>query len=201
MVENFLQDLFSRFQKSRIAIIIRGDIIDQNMIGSLNVLRKKLKELGDIKISECMYENSLPEGHIDKLRASGFGNKIVPGNLDLNYMLYVYDLVLSNKADIFVLGTQDESLIPLYTEIRSTSTVFAFVKNSNLSSAFKESFDQIIFLDKIDEFNFNITDYNEMANILNSTVTKLENVETTKESMDELNIGTISEVYHENVEE
>ncbi|MCH8906284.1 MAG: hypothetical protein IH840_04265 [Candidatus Heimdallarchaeota archaeon] len=171
MVEKFLVDLFRRVQKRKIGIIIDGNVVDQKLIAELPKLTERLRELGDIKIAEVIYETKLSNTEYENVIESGFTNKIVAGNLELNLLLDTYDMVLSdNSVDIIVICTQRDSLIPLFTELRKSVTTFALVKDRNrVSKAFLESFDGLIDLDKIDEFTLNEPDLSEIESIISQS--------------------------------
>lgn len=171
MVEKFLVDLFRRVQKRKIGIIIDGNVVDQKLIAELPKLTERLRELGDIKIAEVIYETKLSNTEYQNLIEFGFTNKIVAGNLELNLLLDTYDMVLSdNSVDIIVICTQRDSLIPLFTELRKSVTTFALVKDRNrVSKAFLESFDGLIDLDKIEEFTLNEPNLSEIESIISQS--------------------------------
>ena len=111
------------------------------------------------------------------------------------------------KVDFIVLGTHREELIPLFTEIRKSATVFALIDDvSSVSKAFEESFDGIIEVSKIEEFSFNSTQFSELDQIIqqangqthsNPDPLVSDYTGTPDEVVDDSNIGTFSEDYIE----
>lgn len=203
MVEKRLLDLFRRSQKQKIAIMIDGGIISSdNMYASLPNLIEKLREIGDIKVAEVIYEVKIPEKDYEYLTQSGFNYKVVPGNLDLNLLSDTYDLILSdNSIDTLVFGTTNDSLIPLVTELRKKVTIFALT-NKEVSKGFEEAFDGIIDISKVDEFTFTTTDLSELDSIIGvqgemmSTDVSIDWGSVNKDA----NIGPVSEDLDEQAE-
>lgn len=143
-----------------------GRIVSESFIESLPTLVEKLREIGDIKVAEVIYETKIPEKDYEFLTQVGFTNKVVPSNLDLNLLSQTYDLILSDKSiDTLVLGIDNESLLPLVTELRKNVTIFALTSKP-VSKAFEESFDGIIETSKIDDFHFTTSDLSEVDSII-----------------------------------
>lgn len=154
MVEKFLVDLFQRVKKNKIAIIISGNEVNDNLLNLLPKLRAKLKNVGELKFASVIYEGNLPESHFNYLQEAGFSHRIVPSNLTLNYLIDVYDLFLKEDFDMIILGTNDVDLIPLITEIRKKCTIYGLVRENSVSKAIAESFDGLIKIESLDDFTF-----------------------------------------------
>lgn len=166
MVEKFLVDLFRRTQKQKVAIIVDGGIVSEKFIESLPGLVEKLREIGDIKVAEVIYEAKIPDKDYEYLTQAGFTHRVFASNLNLNLLSQTYDLILSDKSiDTLVLGTENENLIPLVTELRKSVTIFALISKP-ISKAFEESFDGIIEIFKVDEFQFTTSDLSEVESII-----------------------------------
>jgi uncharacterized protein (TIGR00288 family) len=194
MVEKFLADLFRVRRKQKIAIIIDGAVVSSKVLESLSVLVEKLREIGEIKIAQVISDVKSSEKDHTHLQESGFTEIVVPGNLELNLLLDIYDLVLSDKSiDIVVLGTHRRSLLPLYTELRKQVTILAFVCEEKMSKSFEESFDAIIHLDTIEEFTFQSSDFSEFENIVTGTNGGSGELLIGNDIVDDANIGIMSE--------
>jgi len=207
MVENFLVEIYRKLRSKQVAIIIDGENLDSTILTKLSTLREKINELGEIRVAEVIFENKIAKRDFEYLRESGFTDMVVPGNIELSYLLETYDLVLEEKVDFLVLGTHREELIPLFTECRKTVTVFGLIDNfDSVSKAFIESFDGIIEVDKIDEFVFNATQFSEFDQLIqqassdtngSSLMDHSSNISdytgSVESVVDETNIGTFSE--------
>ncbi|MHA2277664.1 MAG: hypothetical protein ACXAC2_17930 [Candidatus Kariarchaeaceae archaeon] len=166
MVEKFLVDLFRRTQKQKIAIVVDGSIVSQTVIEVLPSLVEKLREIGDIKVAEVISDSKIPDKDYEYLTQAGFTNKVVASNLELNLLSQTYDMILSDKSiDTLVLGTENDNLIPLVTELRKNVTIFALT-GKPISKAFEESFDGIIDATNIDDFQFTTSDLSEIESII-----------------------------------
>ncbi|MCE7735825.1 MAG: hypothetical protein GPJ54_13170 [Candidatus Heimdallarchaeota archaeon] len=195
MVEKFLVELFRRTQKQKIAIIVDGRIVSDSLIVSLPNLVEKLREIGDIKIAEVIYETKIPEKDYEFLTQIGFTNKVVPSNLDLNLLSQTYDLILSDDSiDTLVLGTDNDNLLPLVTELRKNVTIFALTSKV-VSKAFEESFDGIIEISKIDDFHFTTSDISEVESIIGTNGDYLTSESSSRwvAGEDDANISPISD--------
>ncbi|MHA2502969.1 MAG: hypothetical protein ACXAE3_08870 [Candidatus Kariarchaeaceae archaeon] len=207
IVENFLTEIYGRLRQKQVAIMIDGQSLSQGYLGYLPVLRDKVKELGEIKVAEVFYENTVPKKDFDSLRQAGFSDVVIPGNIELVFLLDAYELILDEKVDFIILGTHREELIPLFTEIRKSATVFGLVdKLSDVSKAFEESFDGIIEVENIESFSFSSTSFSEFDQIMQQANGHAEQVSdklmsdytgTPEEVVDDANIGTFSEDYLE----
>ena len=211
MVEKFLAEVYQKVRNNRVAIFIDGESLSNEFVEILPILRDKVKELGEIRLAEVYYVNSVPKRDFELLRQAGFTDTIVPANIELSFLLEVYDNVLEEKADFLILGTQRDELIPLFAEIRKSVTVFALVDNkSKVSQAFLEAFDGIIEVNKIDEFVFNELQFSEIDQLIQQSVISESNGQAESENngtselisdytgpytnvVDESNIGTFSE--------
>lgn len=172
------------------------------MYRSLPNLIEKLREIGDIKVADVIYEVKIPEKDYEYLTQSGFNYKVVPGNLVLNLLSDTYDLILSDDSiDTLVFGTTNDNLIPLVTELRKKVTIFALI-NKQISKAFEEAFDGIIDIAKVDEFIFTTTDLSEIDSII-GTQGDLISHDPSQEwgsINNDANIGPVSEDLEEQVE-
>lgn len=202
VIENFLLELFRRVRNNQVAIIIDGENFSKDFISQLSNLRDKVKEIGQIRVAQVIYQNKLPDGHYDELLHAGFSEIIVPGNVELAFLLEVYDLVLENKIDFFVLGTHRDELIPLFSEIRKKHPVFSLIESYDIvSKAYIENLDGIIELDNIQEFNFKEHSFAELEQIdqyiqpmsRNGIYTNSASSNGTEEKTDIINIGPVSE--------
>jgi uncharacterized protein (TIGR00288 family) len=159
-------DLFRRTQKQKIAIVVDGSIVSQTVIEVLPSLVEKLREIGDIKVAEVISDSKIPDKDYEYLTQAGFTNKVVASNLELNLLSQTYDMILSDKSiDTLVLGTENDNLIPLVTELRKNVTIFALT-GKPISKAFEESFDGIIDATNIDDFQFTTSDLSEIESII-----------------------------------
>ncbi|MFV2015660.1 MAG: hypothetical protein ACC656_09550 [Candidatus Heimdallarchaeota archaeon] len=202
MVEKFLVDLFRRTQTQKIAIIVDGRIVSESFIEALPSLMEKLREIGDIKIAEVIYEAKIPDKDYEILNQAGFTHKVVASNLDLNLLSQTYDMILSDKSiDTLVLGTENKNLIPLVTELRKNVTIFALISKS-VSKAFEESFDGIIETSKIDEFHFTTSDLSEVESIIgiNGDFISTETSSRWASKDNDANIGPISDDLEEQLD-
>ena len=153
MIENILADIYRRIRRKRVAILISGDIITDTILNSLPILRDKIKEdVGDLKIAEIINDQTLTSEYFDNIVQSGFTSWIIPTHLELGFLLEVYDIVLTNKADLLILGTKSRSLIPLFQEIKKDISLFIVTENKKINQALSESFDGVIQLDDLENF-------------------------------------------------
>jgi hypothetical protein len=181
--------------------VIDGEMVSEKLLNSLSTLVERLREVGEIKIAQVISEVKISEEDYSHLLSSGFTEKVFPGNLKLNLLLETYDLVLTDKSiDIVVLGTHRTSLIPLFTEIRKQATIYAIVADDSLSKSFEECFDGIINLDKIDEFNFQASDFSEFEALTGTNGSLLDYSTITENEVDDANIGITSEDLNEQVD-
>ncbi|MCY3410876.1 MAG: hypothetical protein INQ03_04480 [Candidatus Heimdallarchaeota archaeon] len=188
MVEKFLVDLFQRIKKHKIAVLLSGDVVDDQVIEFLSTLRLKLKDIGDLKYARILYEDTIPEMHLDALRAAGFSHKIVPSFLELNFLIDVYDIYLVDDIDLFILGTNSESLIPMFTEIRQKGSVY-WLQTGRECESIVGSCDGVISLSNIDEFIENQRDFNKYS--IDGSSGEIE--ASFKQEIDLANIGPTSE--------
>jgi len=173
--------------------MLSSEILDNITIQHLPELREKLKEAGEIKFAYVFHDTALSDKQFQQLTEIGFQSKQIPNNLDLHYLLDVYDLALSKQADLFILGTTREDLIPLFIEMRKNYRVYALI-NQEVSKAFVESVDTIINHDKIEEFSLLSTHITEVENYLNyqngnGEIHELGDIQ----HMDDTNIGITSD--------
>lgn len=167
MIENILADLYRRIRRKRVAILFSGDIITKNILKSLPSLRDKIKEeVGDLKIAEIINNQTLSTTNFEDIVHSGFTSRIIPTHLELGFLLEVYDIVLTNKADLLILGTESKSLIPLFQEIKKEISLFIITEDQNINRALSESFDGVIQLDNLNEFKFDNVSIQELAPLL-----------------------------------
>ncbi|MHA2099484.1 MAG: hypothetical protein ACW99A_12465 [Candidatus Kariarchaeaceae archaeon] len=195
MVEKFLVDLFRRTQKQKIAIVVDGSIVSQTVIEVLPSLVEKLREIGDIKVAEVISDSKIPDKDYEYLTQAGFTNKVVASNLELNLLSQTYDMILSDKSiDTLVLGTENDNLIPLVTELRKNVTIFALT-GKPISKAFEESFDGIIDATNIDDFQFTTSDLSEIESIIGTNGDLLSSDPTTSwdSSEGDANISPMSD--------
>lgn len=197
MIENILADIYRRIRRKRVAILISGDIITDTILNSLPILRDKIKEeVGDLKIAEIINDHTLTSEYFDNIVQSGFTSRIIPTHLELGFLLEVYDIVLTNKADLLILGTKSRSLIPLFQEIKKDISLFIVTENQKINQALSESFDGVIQLDDLENFRF---DDQDLAPLLEDNVPmlispKLVHSQPSANIYDLANIGTTSDV-------
>jgi uncharacterized protein (TIGR00288 family) len=145
---------------------VDGSIVSQSFIKVLPSLVEKLREIGDIKVAEVISDSKMADKDYQYLTQAGFTNKVVASNLELNLLSETYDMILSDKSiDTLVLGTENDNLIPLVTELRKNVTIFALT-GKPISKAFEESFDGIIEANNIDDFQFTTSDLSEIESII-----------------------------------
>ena len=167
MIENILADLYRRIRRKRVAILFSGDIITKNILKSLPSLRDKIKEeVGDLKIAEIINNQTLSSTNFEDIVQSGFTSRIIPTHLELGFLLEVYDIVLTNRADLLILGTESRALIPLFQEIKKDISLFIITEDQNINRALSESFDGVIQLDNLNEFKFDNVSIQELAPLL-----------------------------------
>ncbi len=167
MIENILADLYRRIRRKRVAILFSGDIITKNILKSLPSLRDKIKEeVGDLKIAEIINNQTLSTTNFEDIVHSGFTSRIIPTHLELGFLLEVYDIVLTNRADLLILGTESRALIPLFQEIKKDISLFIITEDQNINRALSESFDGVIQLDNLNEFKFDNVSIQELAPLL-----------------------------------
>jgi hypothetical protein len=197
LIENILADIYRRIRRKRVAILISGDIITDTILNSLPILRDKIKEeVGDLKIAEIINDHTLTSEYFDNIVQSGFTSRIIPTHLELGFLLEVYDIVLTNKADLLILGTKSRSLIPLFQEIKKDISLFIVTENQKINQALSESFDGVIQLDDLENFRF---DDQDLAPLLEDNVPmlispKLVHSQPSANIYDLANIGTTSDV-------
>ena len=168
MVEKFLLDLFRRSQKQKIAVLIDGDYTSPKILSALPTLMEKLREFGDIKIAEVVYDSKISDDQYKALMQVGFTQNIVAGNLDLHFLFQCYDIALSdNTIEMIVVGTNRTNLIPLFTELRKEVTTYALLE-SHQSKSFEECFDGVIMVDSLDDFTFSTTEISEVSSLMNT---------------------------------
>lgn len=199
MVEKFLLDLFRRSQKQKVAVLIDGEFTSPKILSALPTLMEKLREFGDIKIAEVLYDTKISDDQYKALMQVGFTQNIVAGNLDLHFLFQCYDIALSdNTIEMIVVGTNRENLIPLFTELRKEVTTYALLENHQ-SKSFEESFDGVIMVDTLEDFTFSTTDISEVTSLINTN----GNGETThdeianEEVFSDANIGPMSDSMEE----
>ncbi len=182
MVENLVSEIMRRIRRKSVAIIISSEIMDKKLLNMLSILRMKINKLiGEVRFAEVIYEKSIPESHYKILLESGFTHKIASTNLELSFLLEVYDIVLSEKVDFIFLGTTSTNLIPLYMEIKKMANTYAIIPMMDIPMAFKNSFDEIIYIDRIDN----------IENIIRKQYIDIPNEEIII-SVDSANIGSTS---------
>ena len=190
MVERLLsqiKDLISD-RANNIAIFIMGASVNDNLLDAIPILKQKIKDVGELKISTVLFEGDLPQKYLQKLQNIGFSHKIIPTYEELHFLIDVYDHCLNENPEIIILGTTSKTLLPLYTEIRRKSTVYALVPDGDLEKAFESSFDGIIRINDINSFSFGEDSYSEFS------VEKLNYIgNEVSESADLANIGITSE--------
>lgn len=200
MIENILADLYRRIRRKRVAILFSGEIVSKNVLKSLPSLRDKIKEeVGDLKIAEIISNHTLPPDNFEDIIQSGFTSRIIPTHLELGFLLEVYDIVLTNKADLLILGTKSKALIPLFQEIRKDISLYIITENKNIDRALSESFDGVIQLDNLENFTFDDVSIPELAPLLEENVSpmigepKLVYSQPSSNVYDLANIGTTSD--------
>ncbi len=180
------------------AILFSGDIISKNVLEALPKLQDKIREeVGDLKIAEIINNQTLSSANFEDIVHSGFTSKIIPTHLELGFLLEVYDIVLTNKADLLILGTESKSLIPLFQEIKKDISLYIITEDKNINRALSESFDGVIQLDKLEEFTFDNVSIQELAPLLDENLplasTKLVYSQPSSNVYDLANIGTTSD--------
>ena len=199
MIENILADLYRRIRRKRVAILFSGDIISKNILKSLPRLRDKIREeVGDLKIAEVINNHTLSSENFEDIVQSGFTSRIIPTHLELGFLLEVYDIVLTNKADLLILGTNSKSLIPLFQEIKKDISLFIITEDKNIDRALSESFDGVIQLDNLENYTFDDVSIPELAPLLEENIPaigspKLVYSQPSSNVYDLANIGTTSD--------
>lgn len=195
-MENFLQEIYRRLRSNQVGIFIDGEDLPKSILSALPTLRERLKEIGEIRFAQVMYQSNIDENEFKVLRQTGFSDKIFPGNLELSLILEAYDVVLDKKIDFIIIGSTSDEMISLFTELRKTVTVFAFVDDiKRVSKAFQESVDGIITQDTVADFVFNSKSLYEFDQFISSTNgdTGTDSPDHDQYVGDEANIGTFSE--------
>lgn len=157
MAEYILGEFLRWRNNIQIAIILDEKFL-QIPEADVSVISEKFKTLGKIKAALVVTDKQLRDAQYTEVTNGGFTVKIVPeGNVTLDYLLEAYDLVLASTCDIIVFGTENEELLPLFTDTRNrVKETFALV-SKDVSPAFINAFDDVIKISELAEYSFTAT--------------------------------------------
>lgn len=120
----YLTDLLGALtRKPRIGIVLDLGVLEckgQVHLEVLNDLRRKFSEMGQVKQALIISPRQMKAKELDVIQRAGFSVKVFPKTFfELSFLLESYDLALEGKVNIMVIGSSDESLIPLFTACRN----------------------------------------------------------------------------------
>jgi hypothetical protein len=109
------------------------------------VLFQKFREIGSIKSAVVISEKMPDEEVYSKIEKFGYQIKIVPlGTADISFLLEAYDKVLFEGLDIAIFVTNDENLLPLFTESKSKVDEIFLLTTTDPSEVLINTFDSIM---------------------------------------------------------
>ncbi len=140
-------------RKPRFGIIIDFDLFEKSSLEPLKMLIQTIQQYGMIKYSQIISRKKLSESDTYKLNQMGFGVIIAPKNtFAITFLLEAYDLVLENKVNYMIFGSNKDELRVLFLESKKDLIESIGLVWDPINSKMLNYFDRIINLNKVDEF-------------------------------------------------
>ncbi len=174
----YLTDLLGMLtRKPRIGIVLDLGVLERK--GQLNLevlddLRRKFSEMGQVKVALIISPRQMKTAELDTVQRAGFSVKVFPKTFfELSFLLEVYDLALDGKVNIMVIGSQDESLVPLFTACRNVLSETIGFAMELPSEKVVNSFNSFITPDHLDQFTLfesSEPEYDMVKNLVTTTI-------------------------------
>ncbi len=141
-------DIFKGKKESQIALFVDGPNIIRKKI-NLNLIeaRKKLGELGNIRIARIYLDQFASDKLIEAMVNNGFEPKITTGDVDVTMAVEATEQIINPSIDYIALMTRDTDFIPVLTKAKQygKKTIIIAI-DTGMSVALKNSVDELIML-------------------------------------------------------
>ncbi|MCK4319697.1 TIGR00288 family NYN domain-containing protein [Candidatus Micrarchaeota archaeon] len=141
-------DIFKGKKEPQIALFVDGPNIIRKRI-NLNLMeaRKKLGEIGNIRIARIYLDQFASDKLIEAMVNNGFEPKITTGDVDVTMAVEATEQIINPEIDYIALMTRDTDFIPVLTKAKQygKKTIIIAI-DTGMSVALKNSGDKIIML-------------------------------------------------------
>ncbi len=198
---NEIYDMLVR--KPRIALIVD---INALRIGKtpelalLKQLKEKFQAFGQVRHALLLTSQQLKSGALEIVQDTGFQVKVIPkGYEDMHFVLEAYDVALSGKVNIMVLGMDNPSLTPLLMACKQILSETIIFSCSELSEKLINSADAIIYPETLEQFTLfesSEPEYDTMKVLVNNGIHSLGGISSEEKNETEEGYGEIDEVLY-----
>jgi uncharacterized protein (TIGR00288 family) len=138
-----------RRQTKRVFCLVDGTILEHISLTNIKQLIEQIQQLGSIRKSIIFFDSQLaPEVYEMYLRI-GLSPKIVPSDKDVHIALESLDIVNSQQVDVFCIGVQDDSLLPVVIKLRETTDILLISPTKKIAESYLPYSDYVLSLDEL----------------------------------------------------
>jgi uncharacterized LabA/DUF88 family protein len=136
--------------QTRIALFVDGRMAKNNLTNIIR-LRNELDNLGSIRVSTLFFDHQIDSAEIINYKNAGYKIEIIPKYITLKLAMESIDTALKKMVDTIIIGSDDEEVFQVVSNIKENHTIFVVVSNAQINPSLTKIADLTFSLNNLDE--------------------------------------------------